>query len=192
MLEILKEWDVQLFTAIHVTGSNTLFDWACPIIRQKTTWIPLYIFFAYLLFKKAAKTKAIYYIVSCVILIALSDFICAHILKEIFSRIRPCNSEALMNITHALIPCSSTYSFPSCHATNHFALAFYLGSTYLKPYRIWLLIWAGSIGFSQIYCGVHFPLDVIGGMMLGILLAYAMVIISRAKAVTRLLDISFD
>ncbi len=68
------------------------------------------------------------------------------------------------------VACGPAYSFPSSHATNHMALAVLLVlalRNQLRRARWWLIPWAVSIGYAQVYVGVHFPLDILGGFVLG-------------------------
>jgi undecaprenyl-diphosphatase len=71
--------------------------------------------------------------------------------------------------------CSGGYSFTSSHATNHFGLAMFISQT-LKPiinkFRWPLFLWAGSIAYGQVYVGVHYPLDVVVGSLLGCAIGY--------------------
>ena len=81
-----------------------------------------------------------------------------------------CNDEKIATQVKLLVPCGSGYSFPSSHATNHFAAAVFIIFTFVEKRR-WLkwslLAWATSIAFGQVYVGVHYPLDVICGGILG-------------------------
>jgi len=88
-------------------------------------------------------------------------------------RVRPCNDPVLSDIVRDLVQCGSGYSFPSTHATNHFAMAIFIAMTLgAKRPLLWLgcLLWAGSVSYAQIYVGVHYPLDIIGGALLGIMI----------------------
>ena len=101
---------------------------------------------------------------------ALSDYISASVFKDIFHRIRPCNNPALNEIAHVIVPCGGGYSFPSSHASNHFALAVFSAIT-LRPYVKWIwpaaITWAALVAYAQVYVGVHYPWDVICGALFG-------------------------
>ena len=90
-------------------------------------------------------------------------------------RIRPCAEPSLQGITRHLIERCAGYSFMSAHATNHFALAMFFSFCFQK--QKWLLpamlFWAFAISFSQVYVGVHYPLDVIAGGCTGALFGVA-------------------
>ena len=65
----------------------------------------------------------------------------------------------------------TTHSFPSGHATTSFACAATL-SPFLPRYAAALLyVVAAAIAYSRVYVGVHYPLDVLGGAALGLLVA---------------------
>jgi undecaprenyl-diphosphatase len=71
--------------------------------------------------------------------------------------------------------CSGGFSFTSSHAANHFGIAVFLVVTLqplLKNYRYLFLIWAAIIAYAQVYVGVHFPLDIFVGAIIGIIVGY--------------------
>ena len=64
--------------------------------------------------------------------------------------------------------------FVSSHAANVFGLAIFLGKVLKPASRYWmtfLVVWALVVSYSRIYLGVHYPFDILGGSLLGILLA---------------------
>ncbi|MCB0540938.1 MAG: phosphatase PAP2 family protein, partial [Bacteroidetes bacterium] len=114
-------------------------------------------------------------IVLGVLCVVLADAVSSHLLKPYFNRIRPCDLEPFAwHINLVLTKCSGAFSFPSSHAANHFALGSFLALVFYKKLK-WLsyllLFWASLICFAQIYVGVHFPSDVLGGAVLGGLIA---------------------
>lgn len=71
-----------------------------------------------------------------------------------------------------LVRCPSGFSFISNHAANHFGMAvfLFLSLRHLVKNWIWFVfLWAASIGFAQVYVGVHYPSDIAGGMLIGII-----------------------
>lgn len=106
----------------------------------------------------------------------LSNFISSDIIKENIWRVRPCNDPLLADNIRLLLsykPQSS--SFTSSHAVNHFALAAYFYYTLKDHIGRWSLIffvWAFAIIYAQVYVGVHFPLDVLCGGLIGFILGY--------------------
>ena len=144
-------------------------------------WLPLYVFlvgFIVLNFKK----NALVFILILISTVAISDSFSSQIIKKNVQRIRPCNVESLKGKVKLLVHCGSGYSFTSSHATNHFAVANFLIFTIFqrKKWVKWSLIfWAFSIAFGQVYVGVHYPLDVVGGGILGSVIGYFAAFIYR-------------
>jgi undecaprenyl-diphosphatase len=176
MLEILKEFDQNLFTAIHNGIQNSVFDYLLPVIRNKYTWIPLYLFFIYWCFRSRGR-KAYIPVLITVALVALSDQLSAGFIKDLVQRPRPCNTPDLLPYIRNIVDCGSGYSFVSAHASNHFTLAVLFTKLFSERIRGVFIsyifyLWAGLIAFSQIYVGVHFPLDVICGAILGLALGF--------------------
>lgn len=145
-----------------------------PVIRNKKTWIPLYfIMFFYLIYKIGKKSYLV--IPLALASIGMADGISSHIIKPWIARIRPCNILEISSEINLRIHCSGGFSFPSSHAANHFALATFIGLALYNENPWFLrvgLIWAAIISFAQVYVGVHFPIDVFSGMLLGLLIGF--------------------
>ncbi|MFM8490295.1 MAG: phosphatase PAP2 family protein, partial [Bacteroidota bacterium] len=105
--------------------------------------------------------------------VGLADFTSGTLIKKNVQRVRPCNDPSMEMMIIERVPCGSGYSFTSNHSANHFAIASFLivlfGHTG-RAFRYAAVLWAGSIAFSQVYVGVHYPLDVACGALLGILI----------------------
>jgi len=169
----MKEWlhnvDYKLFFLVNDTWKNSFFDVIMPWMRNPLTWIPLYVLLL-LLFIKDFRKNVLWVLLFAGITIFLTDQLSAHVIKHLVKRLRPCNTPELLGHIHMLIPCSSGYSFVSSHATNHFGMALFFigisGKRY-KWFAPFFLLWAVTISYAQVYVGVHFPIDVICGGILG-------------------------
>ena len=171
-MESIIDIDQRLFHFIHQDLANNFFDFIMPWIREKTTWIPLYLILLFILIKKFR--RQVWLPLVCILLsVVLADQISSHLIKPWIQRIRPCNEPEIVNWIRNVVHCGSGYSFTSSHATNHFAIAVVV-LFILRKWSKWVvpvaLIWATSIAFAQVYVGVHYPLDVIGGAILGSLI----------------------
>src|SRR5690606_5846642 len=145
-----------------------------PIIRNPYTWAPLYLFLVIFIIKNYKK-RGIIMIIFFVLSFALADSISASLIKPKVMRIRPCNEISLKENVNIRVRCGSGYSFPSSHASNHFALGMFLLIVFRNRWKpiIWLsMAWAGIISFAQIYVGVHYPIDIICGAVLGSLIGF--------------------
>ncbi|MEO6671082.1 MAG: phosphatase PAP2 family protein [Ferruginibacter sp.] len=170
------ELDRRLFTAINGGNwHNDVVDSVMLFIRNRDTWWPLYLFllvFAIINLKK----KAFWWIIFAAITVIVSNFISSDLVKEHVFRLRPCNDPRLADTIRILVnyrPQSS--SFTSSHATNHFAMATFFYFTLNKLIGKWALLfflWSGLICLAQVYVGVHFPLDVICGGLIGFIFGY--------------------
>lgn len=172
MIETLIQLDTELFLALN-GAHNSFFDFLMFWASNKFIWIPLYLFFLYLLFKNY-KWESIGIFVSIIVLITLSDQLSVHLFKDVFQRLRPCHEPELQGVVHLINgKCGGQFGFISSHATNTFALAVFLIQFLGKRYRYFttlILLWAVIIGYSRIYLGVHYPGDVIMGAAFGSLL----------------------
>ncbi|RZL50862.1 MAG: phosphatase PAP2 family protein [Pedobacter sp.] len=165
----IHQFDVELFVRIHRGLSNGFFDWLMPLLRNRFFWSPLYLFIVVFCVKNYKKQG--YYMIGMILAtFAIGDFIASRLIKPFIGRIRPCNDINLADEIIRRVPCGSGYSFPSSHATNHFAIAVFLICLFYgkwKPILPLSLFWAFSISFAQVYVGVHYPIDTMFGALLG-------------------------
>lgn len=170
MIGTLTELDTSLLIWIHTHVQNGFFDWLMPIAREKWTWLPLYVLLLAFLLMNFGKRGALW-ILLLVFTIALTDTVSSKVIKYEVKRLRPCHTEQVAPQLNQLVSCGGYYSFTSSHAANHFAMATFLWMTLgllIRKWRWLFFFWAGLIAFAQVYVGVHFPLDVIAGGLLGI------------------------
>lgn len=154
---------------------NDFLDTLMLYIRNRDTWWPFYLFlllFAIFNFKK----NALWWIIAAAITVILANYISSNIIKEHVFRLRPCNDPSLADTVRVIAPYKPiSSSFTSSHATNHFAMGTFFYFTLNNIIGKWALLfflWAGIICLAQIYVGVHFPLDVIGGGLIGFIFGY--------------------
>jgi undecaprenyl-diphosphatase len=161
--------DYQLFEWINHDLAHPFLDWLLPYYRDKLTWVPLYLLCAVLLFRQRGWRDGLVILVGMALIITLADQLAASLVKPWVGRLRPCATPSLSEWVRELVSCGGAYSFPSNHATNHFAVAVYLIGVWVRRgwIKIFWLCWAASISLAQVYVGKHFPLDIVGGALLG-------------------------
>ncbi|MFZ4543751.1 MAG: phosphatase PAP2 family protein [Saprospiraceae bacterium] len=174
MLEFLKQVDFAAFHYINGLWRSDAANQYFIFFRTPSNWIPLYlILLFYILY--TYKKESWRLILCLIITVSISDSTSSHIIKNTFRRIRPCSEPELAGKVINIVPCGVGYSFTSSHAANHFALAAALSLTLFrrkKYLQVALLFWAGCVAYGQVYCGVHYPFDVLGGALLGLGIAF--------------------
>jgi membrane-associated phospholipid phosphatase len=176
-MHFLLEWDWAAFRAVNSGLSHPILDWVLPLCRERLIWLPLYAFVLTFVALHWPRRRAWLIVLGLALSVGAADVTSSVFLKKNVQRLRPCNDPALREQVVLRLPhCGSGYSFTSSHAANHFAVAVFLGGV-LGPIRRWirpvLLAWASLIAFAQVYVGVHFPLDVLCGAVVGWLAASA-------------------
>lgn len=174
--EWLDACDRQFFRLVNGVWTHPWLDAILPIWREANTWMPLYLFLI-LFIVINFPSKAFSWILTAIITFAISDQVSSSLFKPFFARLRPCNEPELVGMVRLLLPnCGSGYSFTSSHATNHFAFGVFVFLTLGQVLGKWkwaFLLWAGSVAYAQVYVGVHYPLDVLSGAILGSLIGWA-------------------
>lgn len=165
----ILQFDESLFHFINGEMHNYVLDIIMPYWREKLLWAPLYLFLVFFMVMNF-KIKGLYFLLFVIAIITISDTLSSQVIKKTYERDRPCNNIYLKKKVNLLVDCGPGYSFTSSHATNHFAIAVFFILTLGRMIK-WIkwpfILWAASISFAQVYVGVHFPLDVIVGALLG-------------------------
>jgi len=140
-------------------------------------WLPVYLIILYGSYKKYGKKGILWTLVGIGLVVLLADTIHRECFKEVFQRFRPSRNPELEGQIHLLINPKDgnfykggKYGFISGHAANFTGIAlFSLLFLELKKWKkAGLIFWALLICYSRIYLGVHYPGDILGGILLGI------------------------
>ena len=172
MIEIITKWDEAAFIWLNSFHSEAL----DPIVLQLTqtiTWIPLYVLLLYQIYRIDPKNMA--WILGGVMLtILLSDQVASGLMKPYFERLRPCHDPRWEGMLHLYGRCGGLYGFVSSHAANTFGLATFLTLKLGKKQKAiaWLFLYALVVSYTRIYLGVHYPLDLFFGAVVGVLAAF--------------------
>lgn len=174
-LERLREWDEAGFRLINGSLRNQFFDLLMPFVSNKWNFaLPVAVLLIYVLLFRPKRDRII--VVSAIAVILLTDET-SQLLKDLFQRTRPFHP---LRDTTRLV----SFSFPSNHASNMFALATFLSYNYSRSGLLCFSA-AALVGYSRIYVGSHYPFDVLGGALWGVLIG-----LLGAAAVQRLMRIT--
>ena len=174
MIEELLKYDTELFLFLNNLGNET-WDELWRIITLKWSSIPLYIILLYLIYKHLGLKRTIVVLVCAAVLVTATDQL-ANLFKYGFERPRPCRLESLRSSMRFVADGCGRFGYFSAHAASSMGVAVFIGLILKSKYKylpFLLLFWAVIIGYSRIYLGVHYPLDVITGMFFGGILGWS-------------------
>jgi undecaprenyl-diphosphatase len=168
------------FINAHHSGVFDVIFWSCTTFGSGWGIIPAYLVF---ILVKTCKCRVLTVISASAVTLIIGGILSSTI-KEHVDRSRPTiyfkapGSEAAAAVdasrafaVHNVGQRLRDHSFPSGHAWTAFAIATLMALFFGRKYR-WAYLVAAAIGYSRIYNGVHFPLDVLGGACFGTLLAF--------------------
>ncbi|HFS67926.1 MAG TPA: phosphatase PAP2 family protein [Flavobacteriia bacterium] len=163
----LIQQDREVLLQLNALGSNK-WDAFWLFVTNQFNWLPLFLFLLYLIFKAYGWKKGLLIVFITALLVTFSDQL-VNLIKNSVMRLRPNNDLELKTVIRALKH-PRGYSFVSGHSTTSFAVTVFLFLLLRKYYKYigFLFIWPILFAYSRIYCGVHFPIDIFMGMLLGI------------------------
>ena len=168
MLDALLGWDERIFRLLNGNLLNPILDRLLRFATDAGNFtLPFVV--AAIVIVSVGRVRGLRFLVLAVVSVVVADAIGTHILKYSCLRARPCIA---LGDVRLLVGCTNLPSFPSNHAVNASVLAT-LTSLYMP--RLWLPAMALTflVGYSRVYVGVHYPLDVLAGSVLGIVVALA-------------------
>lgn len=172
-ISLLSEADRIILLAANSLHTPTL-DSLMWEISRKWTWVPLYILLSAFVFRKYNTTGGIVCLLIIAAMITATDQTCAGIIRPVFGRLRPSSPDnPLSSLLHFVNDYrGGRFGFPSCHAANTFALALFLSLLFKnRLFTIAIISWSLLVSYSRLYLGVHYPSDILGGLLIGALFA---------------------
>ena len=175
----LLELDYRIFDALNGSGSLFL-DGVMTTLTSGLTWIPLYISLLYLIIKNNETMAQIMLIVGCCFLcIFFADGITDFIVKPIVARWRPSNDPYIKYTVDVVNNVrGGNYGFFSAHAANTFSIALFFSFLVRnKVFNFCLLTWSLINCYTRIYLGLHYPSDILCGLLWGSVVAIIVYVI---------------
>lgn len=186
-LQKIDALDKRLFIQLNSGWTNPLFDWILPYFRDSVFWAPLYLLMMTFMLLNYGK-KGLWWSIAFLCTVAIADMVSGRVFKEGFERLRPCRDPFFSQHVRLLVKsCSGGFSFTSSHAANHFGIATFVSITMYPTFKKWVYLfylWAFFISYAQVYVGVHYPTDILGGATLGVLAGLLTASIFTKKAGT--------
>lgn len=159
-----------------VNGSSSSFwDAFMLVMTSGYTWIPLYIALLYLVIYNSETMSHIMLVVGCTLLcVILSGGLCDYIVKPLVGRLRPINDPMLCNIiVSASKAIPKDFSFFSSHAANTISITVFF-SLLVRNMKLFvaLLIWSLTNCYTRMYLGLHYPSDILVGLLWGAIMGF--------------------
>ncbi|WP_372973689.1 phosphatase PAP2 family protein [Muriicola sp.] len=170
MWDRLIEWDRNTLIFLNSLGIEE-YDAFWAYVTHTSSWIPLFALFAILFLLKFSRKEALARILTTLLLFGCVMAL-MYVTKEFVARLRPNNADELRGVIRVLLR-PEDYSFFSGHAANSFAITT-LVVLFLRKKLPWVyvfFIWPLLFSLSRIYVGVHYPLDLIAGSLVGVFMA---------------------
>ncbi len=170
--------DIQQYIAadkellLNLNGSQSLFwDGFMWVATSTIVWVPVAAMLLYIIIKNNKIQEALLTIVMIALVITLADQIASGLCKPFFARFRPTQDPNIMYMVDIVNGYrGGRFGFISSHAANTFAISVFLSLLIKrKSLTFMLLFWAVLNSYSRIYLGVHYPGDILFGMLWGLL-----------------------
>lgn len=162
----------------HAPWADTLFWW----VSKSYVWIPLYALLIGLLIKQFGWKRGLIYTAALFVAAGLSDYISSGIIKHLVCRPRPTHEPAIMDMVHTVNGYfGGKYGFVSSHAANTMSVAVLFALIWQQKnnHGWWLLLYVVLNCYSRMYLGVHYPGDILGGLIVGGLVAWGVYAITQ-------------
>jgi membrane-associated phospholipid phosphatase len=166
-IQKIVQIDLSLFKKINGQWHTPFFDVFLPFTREPYFWLPFY-FFLILFTTINFGKRGWYWVLFLITLALISDFISSTVIKGSIMRLRPCRDPVIADQVRFLVrTCGLNSSFVSSHACNFITFKKQLGNRWA-----FIFLWAFIPSYAQIYVGVHFPMDVFCGIIVGLAIGY--------------------
>ena len=164
--------DVDRYILSFFNGSESVFvDGVVTILTSGFTWVLLYLVLFYIVIKNNDTMSQIGITIGCVLLCLLfADGLADGIVKPLVARPRPLNAPFIKHTIDIVAGSyDRQYSFFSAHAANTFSLAIFFSLLFRrKAITVVLVAWSLLNCWTRLYMGMHYPSDIVVGLLWGI------------------------
>lgn len=167
----IQDMDMQVLSLFNCSD-NIMLDQMVQILTSGLTWIPLYVMLFFVVMRNNETMGQIALVVgSAIFCVLFADGLVDGIIKQLAERWRPSNDPTfkyMVQVVDDIRP--KGYSFCSAHAANTMSLAVFFSLLIRsKMLTITLVIWSLINCWTRLYLGVHYPSDILCGMIIGII-----------------------
>ena len=169
MVECLDSLDRSVFLFLNGMH-NDFFDVFMWYVSKTATWSLMLLFLLYIIFKNNWRL-ALMVVLGIALTITLADQISSGLIKDFIGRFRPTHNPEIESIVHTVKGYKGgLYGFVSSHAANTLGVAVYISLLFRNRYiTLFMMLWSLLVAYSRIYLGVHYPGDILGGMIVGVI-----------------------
>lgn len=167
----IQDMDMQVLSLFN-GSDNIMLDQMVQILTSGLTWIPLYVMLFFVVMRNNETMGQIALVVgSAIFCVLFADGLVDGIIKQLAERWRPSNDPTFKYMVQVVDDIRlKGYSFSSAHAANTMSLAVFFSLLIRsKMLTITLVIWSLINCWTRLYLGVHYPSDILCGMIIGII-----------------------
>lgn len=171
-LEKINQVDQTVFFFLN-GKHNPLWDVAMSLFTRTEMWSVFFLLIIYFVINKY-KSKSILIFFFLALCIVFSDQFSV-LIKETVQRFRPSHDPSIQNMVHTVMKKGGLFGFFSSHATNTFSVAMFLSLMFKNVrFSYVIFIWAAFVSYTRIYLGLHYPGDIIIGILIGCLIGWGL------------------
>ncbi|MGE4586550.1 MAG: phosphatase PAP2 family protein [Mangrovibacterium sp.] len=170
LFDSILSLDKSLFLSLN-GQHNPFWDATMVFFTGTGIWMLFYLSIIWFILKRY-RSKALVIIFLLALSILISDQM-SGLVKDTVQRLRPTHDPGISQLVHHVVTQGGTYGFFSSHASNSFATAMFTALLFRnRRYSLLIFFWACMISYTRIYLGLHYPGDLLAGMLFGLLVGY--------------------